>query len=98
MPLTKNQKTELDNLLNKGDAEGAARLLAGVAGIEIPADAKPKEPEPPPPPRTPQEVMTDLFVAIHQLLGNTPALTPLVNELKEVTAPPAAEEAPEKKP
>lgn len=90
MALTKNQKTELDNLLNKGDAEAAARLLAGVAGIEIPADAKKKAPEAPPPPRKPEEVILDLFKGIHALLGNSPALVPLVNELDALVNPPEA--------
>ena len=39
-----------------------------------------------------QEVTSDIFKAIHSLLGNSPALTPLINEYNELTEPKEEEE------
>jgi len=97
MALTKDQKTQLDKLLAAGDTVGATKLLAGVAGLKLDdADLKPAEPVKPPEPRAPQIIILDIFRAIHQLLGNSPALVPLINEFEEGVKPPAAEEQPAK--
>jgi hypothetical protein len=92
MPLSRNERTTLDNLLNKGDLEGASKLLAAkVPPSEGPSGehAKPIEP---PKPRTKDEVTLDAFKVISRLLGENPAFMVILNELQEVLAPPAAEE------
>lgn len=87
MALTVSEKAALDALIAKGDLAGAHNLLAGKVGAATIEEPAPAEPAPPPPPRTPIEVETDIFQAIYNLLGSSPALGPLLNEWKEVTAP-----------
>ncbi len=96
MALSRNQRTQLDNLLNAGKVAEAAALLAGVADPAAIKRAEAEAAAPPAPPRAPNEVILDLFKGVHQLLGNSPALVPLINELAEVLAPAAAEEQPAK--
>jgi len=96
MALSRSEKTQLDNLLNKGDLAGAAAIL----NAKVPAGAKPGDPPAPPPPppepRDPKYVIMDLFRSIHQLLGNSPAMVALINELDELVNPPEKEEPAEK--
>lgn len=87
MALSVSEKRALDELVAKGDLAGAHNLLAGKVGATPIETAAPPEPPAPPPPRTPIEVQTDIFQAIYNLLGSSPALGPLLNEWKEVTAP-----------
>lgn len=90
MALSKSQRSALDALLAKGDTLGATKLLAGVAGFELPEEHAEPVPEPVKIPRKPEEVILDLFKGIHSLLGNSPALVPLIAELSELLQPPAA--------
>lgn len=94
MGLSVSERQALDALLKVGDITGAHNLLAGKVGAPPVEKPEPAEPPPPPEPRTPNEVMTDLLSAIYNLLGSSPALGPLLNEWKAVTAPatPAATE------
>ena len=94
MAMSRSQRTTLDNLLNKGDLDGAAKLMRSIAGPEKAGDGAEAEPAKPPEPRKPEAIMIDLFKGIHQLLGNSPALVPLIHELEEVLTPPAPAEAP----
>ena len=94
MPLSRNQRTTLDNLLNQGKAAEAAKFLADIAGPGTTGELNNAKPPEPVPPRKPEEVILDLFKGVHQLLGNSPALVPLINELTEVLKPAEVEEAP----
>ncbi len=89
--LSSSQKKAIDALLAKGDVDGASAILEGVKKAAAEQAAKPAAPEKP---RTVQEVTSDIFKAIHSLLGNSPALTPLINEYNELVAPPETEEPP----
>lgn len=92
MPTSAEILAKARDAIGKGDVAGARAALAergsDEAAVTTSAD-KPTEPEAP---RTPQEVMLDLFTGIHRLLGNSPALTPLVNEFHDLVKPPTAEE------
>jgi hypothetical protein len=92
MPLSRNERTALDNLLNKGDIAGASALLAAKVDPNAPKPGDPPPPPPPPKPRTQNEVVLDAFKVISRLLGENPAFMVILNELNEVLAPPATEE------
>jgi len=73
------------DLIRAGKTAEADALLAKSANVPNAADAgKPKEP------REVNAIVLDLFTGIHGLLGNNPAIVPLLNELKEAVEPPAA--------
>lgn len=93
MPVTlsSSQKKAVQALLDKGDVLGAKTVIDGIAEAAAKEPPKPAAPEKP---RTVQEVTSDIFKAIHSLLGNSPALTPLINEYNELVKPPEAEELP----
>lgn len=82
MALSKSEKLALDDLIARGDLIGAQNLLAGKAGTP-PVEAPPaSEPTEPPPPRAPLEILHDLASRISDSLGNNPALSTLVAELR----------------
>ncbi len=87
--LSSSQKKAVQALLDKGDVEGAQNIINGA--IEA-AKKEPPKPAAPEKPRTVQEVTSDIFKAIHSLLGNSPALTPLINEYNELVTPKEEEE------
>ena len=91
--LSSSQKKAVQALLDKGDVLGAQNIINGA--IEA-AKKEPEKPAAPEKPRTVQEVTLDIFKGIHSLLGNSPALTPLIAELAELLEPeaPAAEPPP----
>ena len=89
--LSSSQKKAVQACLDKGDLVGAQNIINGA--IEA-ASKEPPKPVAPEKPRTVQEVTSDIFKAIHSLLGNSPALTPLINEYNELVKPPEAEELP----
>ena len=72
--LKAGKTTEADQMIPRIDADPKATAAAAAGQVE------------PPQPRTPEQVITDLFTAIHNLLGTSPALTPLINELKDIWA------------
>lgn len=96
MPLSRSEKTQLDNLLNSGKTDEAAKLLAGVAARDITDAAAAAEVTKNKVPRTVVAVELDIFKAVHALLGNSPALVPLINEFEELITQPAAAEEPAK--
>lgn len=96
MALTRNERTTLDNLLNKNDLAGAAALLSGKVDPSAAKPGEPSAPPVPPKPRTPNEVILDAFKVTSRLLGENPAFKVILNELEEVLAPPAPEAEPAK--
>ncbi len=89
--LSSSQKKAVQACIDKGDLAGAQNIIDGAIKAAAAEPAKPAAPEKP---RTVQEVTSDIFKAIHSLLGNSPALTPLINEYNELVAPPETEEPP----
>ena len=75
--LKAGKTTEADQMITRLDQ--AAKAAAG-AGAEPPEPAQPRKPE---------EVIVDIFTAIHSILGTSPALVPLIAELKDVLKPAA---------
>ena len=81
--LTKSQQAAADLALKEGRLQDALNIIAARAGVDAPELAPEAPPAEPPPPREPNEIIYDLLKGIHALLGNSPALTPLMNELAE---------------
>ena len=71
-------------LMKANKAQEADDLLAQADSLT----ATPEATEPAQP-RKPEEVIVDLFTAIHSILGTSPALVPLIAELKDVLKPAA---------
>lgn len=86
--LTKSQQAAVDAALKEGRLQDAVNIIAAKAGIDAPDVAPEAPPAEPPPPREPNEIIYDLFKGVHALLGNSPALTPLMNELAETLVKP----------
>jgi hypothetical protein len=87
-PLSSSQQKAVQALIAKGDLEGAKKIIDAAVEDEKKAAA---EPAAPPKPRTPDAIIVDLFKGIHSLLGNSPALVPLIAELEETLTPPETE-------
>jgi hypothetical protein len=85
---------DVADLLAKGkiaEATAAAKELAAANPAVTAAADAPKEP---PPPRPLNAILLDVVKSIHSLLGNSPALVPLVHELEENVSPPEKEAKP----
>jgi hypothetical protein len=88
MAETKVTAATIADLLAQGkiaEALAAAKELAAADPAVTAAADAPKEP---PPPRELNAIVLDLFKGVHSLLGNSPALVPLIHELEENVAPP----------
>lgn len=80
------------DLIHKGDVAGARTALDEVATDAPAKAAAAAEAAKPPVKRSIPVVTLDLFKGVHNLLGNNPAIVPLINELAELVAelePPA---------
>jgi hypothetical protein len=74
------------DLIHKGDVAGARAALDEPAS-DLPKGATAAAAVAPAPVKRPVPVvMLDLFKGIHNLLGNNPAILPLINELTELIA------------
>ncbi len=80
-------------LLRDGKTQEADDLLSKAIVTSTAAGKLPAALEEPKQPRKPEEIILDLFQGVHQLLGTSPALVPLIAELREVLAPPAEKPA-----
>ena len=78
--------------IGKGDVAAARAALAEKGSDEDAVTASADKPIEPALPRTQEEVLLDLVTGIHRLLGNSPALTPLVNEFHDLVKPSTTEE------
>ena len=88
MSLSRSEKLALDDLIAKGDLVAAQNLLAGKTGTPSVEAPPPAQPAPPPPPRSLEQILLSLFEAIYSVLGSRPALTPLLDELRDNVNPP----------
>jgi hypothetical protein len=73
-------------LLLEGKVQEADDLIKKALATPDPSEPAAAETAEPAQPRKPEEVIVDLFKAVHNLLGNSPAVTPLINELEAVFA------------
>jgi len=89
--LSSSQKKALEACIAKGDLDGAQNILAGAKKAADEAAAKPAVQAEP---RTLNEVLLDFAKSVHSLLGNSPALVPIINELEQLVTEPKAEEKP----
>ena len=87
MATTAEQNAKVRELLAKGDVAGAQAALAEKPSDAPVEDSKPAEP---PAPRTRDEIILDILTALSNILGNHPAIAPLMAELKEAVTPSAA--------
>jgi hypothetical protein len=94
MPLSTAQKNLIQGALDKGDFDTATKLIAKSKEDDEKAKAAAAKTEQPAGPRTPAAVILDLFKGVHSLLGNSPALVPLINELQQLLELPPTEAPP----
>lgn len=87
MATTAEQNAKVRELLAKGDVAGAQAALA-----ERPSDASNDEVKAAEPPkrRDPGEIVLDILAGFNNILGNHPAIAPLMAELKDAVTPSAA--------
>jgi hypothetical protein len=85
MPTSAEINAKVKDLMAKGDIEGARLALAETASDLPPEPAKPAEP---PKPRDPAMIVVDILTAFNNILGNHPAVAPLMAELKDVVTQP----------
>jgi hypothetical protein len=90
-PLSSSQQKAVQALIAKGDLEGAKKIIDAAVEDEKKAAAEPEKPKEP---RTINEVLLDFAKAVHSLLGNSPALVPLIAELEETLTPAEPEDPP----
>jgi polyhydroxyalkanoate synthesis regulator phasin len=90
-PLSSSQQKAVQALVAKGDLEGAKKIIDAAVEDEKKAAAEPEKPKEP---RTVNEVLLDFAKAVHSLLGNSPALVPLIGELEDLVTPIETEDPP----
>lgn len=94
MPTSAEILAKARDLIGKGDVAAVRTALAEKGSDEPAVATSATEPAAPPEKRKPEEILLDLIVGIHRLLGNSPALTPLVNEFAEQVRPKEPEGGP----
>lgn len=92
MPTSAEILAKARDAIGKGDVAAARATLAEKGSDEAAVATSADTPAEPALPRTQEEVLLDLVTGIHRLLGNSPALTPLVNEFHDLVKPPSTEE------
>ena len=83
-PTSEETLAQVRELIDKGEIAKAQELLAALPAASSTPGAATAVQAPPPPPRKPEEVALSLFEEMARLLGNHPALDPLLAELRKV--------------